>query len=107
MKDLVMKVLALQFLFFGLGTLHAMGEVTDSLAADIVKTNWDGGLDVTFKGEKDTVSVVLSKKEDMFSNVYDLNGRMICKAVFWDVVRKELPSGVYFVNRRKVVIKKK
>ncbi len=93
------------FLFLGLGALHARGEVADTLSAEVTESDWESGIVVNFTGETETTSVVQTEKKTISCNVLDLHGRMICKNVCWNVARKELPSGLYIVNRRKVVIR--
>ena len=92
-------------LFFGLGTLNAKGEVVDSLSADITESEWKDSVVVEFEGSKNTTSIEYASKQSSLCNVYDLRGRIVRKRVHWDVVRKELPSGVYIIAGKKVVIK--
>ena len=96
----------LLFLFVGLGTLQARGEVVDTLSAEVTETDWEGGVIVSFTGDT-TTSVKQVENAHIFCNVYDLRGKIIRKSVQWDKVRKELPSGIYIVNRRKSVIRNK
>ena len=107
MKADITKGVTLLFLFLGLGTLHAMGEVADTLSAEIIESDWNDSVVVEFKGDENPTSIEYTSKEVTLCNVYDLRGRMIRKGVLWNAARKELPSGVYLVNKRKIIIRKK
>lgn len=96
------RILSLLFILLWVNSVKMKANVADTLSVDVEESDWEEGLNIVIQPDSSITSV---KSSDIHNSeivtIYNMYGYIVLQNVLWTDALKELPKGIYIVNRKK------
>ena len=99
------KIVSLLFIGLWMNNMQIKADIVDTLSVEVEESDWTGGLDIFVQTDSSNLSAVSSNIQNVKKvMVYNMAGHIVRRNVLQTEALKDLPKGIYVINRKKYVV---